>query len=273
MPTYEDVVDTVVELFRRAETELSDDVIKAIRKAYEEEEDEIARMNLKAILRNVEVAKERGIPMCQDTGLPIVFVELGRELCLDFNLVDAIREGVVRATDEIPLRPNAVHPITRENSGNNLGINMPQVSVEVVEGDRLKITVMPKGAGSENCSALKMMLPSDVDKIKRFVVEVVKNAGGKPCPPIFVGVGIGSTFDGCAKLAKKALLRNVNEMDEFELEILNAINRLGIGAMGLGGKITALAVLVEYGHCHTASLPVAVNVQCWANRRASAVLR
>ncbi len=273
MPTYEDVVETVVDLFRKAETELSDDVIMALRRAYEEEENEIAKINLKNILKNVEIAKEKRIPMCQDTGLPIVFVELGRELCLDFDLKEAIVEGVRKATRKVPLRPNAVHPITRENSGDNVGIRMPIVDVEVVEGDRLKLTVMPKGAGSENCSALRMMLPGEVDKIKRFVVEVVKKAGGKPCPPIFVGVGIGSTFDGCAKLAKKALLRNVNEMNELELEILDAINELGIGPMGLGGKVTALAVLIECGHCHTASLPVAVNVQCWANRRASMVLR
>lgn len=273
MPTYDEVVETVVELFRKAEIELDDDVVKALRKAYEEEDNEIARMNIEAILRNIEIAKEKGVPICQDTGLPIVFVELGRELCLDFDLKSAIKEGVVRATSEVPLRPNAVHPLTRENPGNNTGLHMPQINVDIVEGDKLKITVMPKGAGSENCSALKMLLPSDVNKIKRFVVEVVKDAGGKPCPPIFVGVGIGSTFDGCAKLAKKALLRNVTEMNEFELEILNAINRLGIGAMGLGGKITALAVFVEFGHCHTASLPVAVNIQCWANRRASAILR
>ncbi len=273
MPTYEDVVETVVELFRKAETELSDDVLKALRRAYDEEENEIAKMNLEAILKNVEIAREKKIPMCQDTGLPIVFVEMGRELCLDFNLREAIVEGVRLATRKIPLRPNAVHPLTRENSGDNVGINIPIVDVEIVEGDRLKLTVMPKGAGSENCSALRMMLPRDVDRVKRFVVEVVKKAGGKPCPPIFVGVGIGSTFDGCAKLAKKALLRDVNDMNELELEILGAINELGIGPMGLGGKVTALAVLIEVGHCHTASLPVAVNVQCWANRRASAVLR
>ena len=273
MPTYDDIVETVVELFRKAETELGEDVISAIRRAYEEEENEIARMNLEAILKNIEIAKERKIPICQDTGLPIVFIELGRELSLDFNLKKAIVEGVRKATSEIPLRPNAVHPITRENSGDNTGLYMPQINVDIVEGDEIKITVMPKGAGSENCSMLRMMLPSEVDEIKRFVVEVIKNAGGKPCPPVFVGVGIGSTFDGCAKLAKKALLRDVREMNEFELELLEAINKLGIGPMGLGGKTTALAVLVEYGHCHTASLPVAVNVQCWANRRASAVLR
>jgi len=273
MPSHGKVVKTVVELFRKAETELSDDVLQALRRAYEEEDNEIAKMNLKAILENVEIAKKLRIPMCQDTGLPIIFVELGRELSLDFDLKKAIVEGVIKATQEVPLRPNAVHPITRKNPGNNVGMHIPQINIDIVEGDELKITVMPKGAGSENCSALKMLLPSEVNKIKRFIVDVVKNAGGKPCPPIFVGVGIGSTFDGAAKLAKKALLRNVNEMNDFELEILDAINKLGIGPMGLGGKTTALAVLIEMGYCHTASLPIAVNIQCWANRRASAVLR
>ncbi len=270
---YEDVVETVVELFRKAETELSEDVLRALRYAYENEESEIAKMNLKNILENVEYAKAKSIPICQDTGLPIVFVEIGRELCLDFDLKSAIIEGVKRATKEVPLRPNAVHPITRKNPGDNVGDYMPYISIDVVEGDELKIAVMPKGAGSENCSALKMMLPHDVDKIKGFVVEVVKNAMGKPCPPIFIGLGIGSTFDGCAKLAKKALLRDVTKMNDFELEILEAVNDLGIGAMGMGGKFTALAVLSEIGYCHTASLPVAVNIQCWANRRAFAVLR
>jgi fumarate hydratase subunit alpha len=270
---YDDVVNTVIDLFRRAETELGDDVLTALKTAYENEDNEIAKMNLRNILDNVEYAKKMGIPMCQDTGLPIVFVDLGRELSLDFDLKSAIVEGVMKATDQIPLRPNAVDPFTRKNPGNNVGLGMPQINVEIVEGDELKIAVMPKGAGSENCSALRMMLPHEVDRIKDFVVEVVKRAMGKPCPPVFVGVGIGSTFDGSAKLSKKALLRDVTKMDEFELEILEAVNDLGIGPMGLGGKHTALAVLVEKAYCHTASLPVAVNIQCWANRRAFAVLK
>ncbi len=270
---YWDVVNTVKELFRRAETELSDDVLSAIKHAYENEENEVARANLRNILENVDYAKKKGIPICQDTGVPVVFIEVGRELCLDFDLKSAVVEGVKRATENIPLRPNVVHPLTRENTGNNVGVGMPVVDVDLVDGDELRIAVMPKGAGSENCSALRMFLPHDVDKIKSFVLDVVKNAMGKPCPPVFLGLGIGSTFDGCAKLAKKALLRDVRNMNEFELEILDAVNGLGIGPMGMGGKFTALAVLSEIGYCHTASLPVAVNIQCWANRRAFAVLR
>ncbi len=273
MVSYDDVVETVVELFRKAETELGEDVVRALKDAYEREESELAKNTLKAILQNIEAAKKLGVPMCQDTGIPVVFVEIGRELCLDFDIKKAIIEAVERATKEIPLRPNAVHPITRKNPGNNIGDHVPLINIDFVEGDYLKITAMPKGAGSENVSALKMMIPSEVKKIPKFVIETVKNAGGKPCPPIIVGVGIGSTFDGSAKLAKKALLRDITKMSEFERDLLEKINKLGIGPAGLGGKTTALAVLVETGYCHTASLPVAVNIQCWANRRATAILR
>ncbi len=270
---YNEVVNAVIELFWKAETELEEDVVEAIRKAYKKEDNEIAKRFLKSILDNIEVAKNMKLPICQDTGIPVIFVEVGRELCLDFDIKQAIVEGVKIATREIPLRPNAVDPVTRENSGNNIGHYIPYIDMDVVEGDSLKITVFPKGAGSENVSSLKMFLPSQVSEIPRFIVETVKNAGGKPCPPVFVGVGIGTTFDGCAKLAKKALLRKMTEMDEYELEILEAINKLGIGPMGLGGRTTALGVFIEKGHCHTASLPVAVNIQCWANRRATVVLR
>jgi len=273
MVGYDDVVKAVVELFKKAETELGEDVVRAIRHAYQNETEEIAKRNLAAILENIDAAGKLKVPMCQDTGLPVFFVEVGRELCIDFDLKGAIAEGVEIATKEVPLRPNAVEPLTRKNPGNNVGDGMPQVNVDFVDGDSLRITVLPKGAGSENMSALKMMLPAQVNEIPRFVVEVVKNAGGKPCPPIIVGVGVGSTFDGAAKLAKKALLRDITQMDEYERRILDAVNSLGIGPMGLGGRTTALAVLVEKGYCHTASLPVAVNIQCWANRRASVVLR
>ncbi|MDI9645465.1 MAG: fumarate hydratase [Archaeoglobales archaeon] len=270
---FEDVKNGVVEVLRKAHTELPEDVLKALKKAYEDEENEIAKKNLEAILRNVEAAKKLNVPMCQDTGIPVFFVEIGRELKLDFDIKEAIAEGVRVATKEIPLRPNAVHPLTRENSNDNTGMNIPPVDVTLTEGDKLKITVLPKGAGSENLSVLKMMLPTEVKKIERFIIETVAAAGGKPCPPIIVAVGIGGTFDLAAKLAKKALLRNILQMTNFELEILEKINSLGIGPMGMGGKTTALAVLTNFAHCHTASLPVAINIQCWANRRAEIVLR
>ncbi len=273
MADYDDVVDTVVQIVRRAETELDDDVVNALKTAYEKEENEMAKTNLENILRNIEVSQREQVPMCQDTGLPVFFVELGMGFQLDFDLKSAVRDGVVKATKEVPIRPNSVHPLSRENSGDNTGMHMPLMNVEVVEGDELKLTVMPKGAGGENLSAFKMFLPGEGDQIPDFVAQVVENAGGKSCPPLFIGVGIGSTFDGAAKLAKKALLRDVTEMSDYEEEVLEKVNTLGIGPMGMGGRSTALAALVEMGHCHTASLPAVVNLQCWANRRASATLR
>jgi fumarate hydratase subunit alpha len=267
------VVETVTSLFRKAETSLGEDVKELLKKAFEEEEEEIAKRNLEAIIRNVEVAEKTGLPICQDTGIPVIFVELGRELELSFDLRDAIIEGVRKATKEIPLRPNAVDPITRRNSGDNTGSYMPQIHFEIGEGDEMKISVLPKGAGSENVSRLRMMLPSEVDRIHEFVLESVRIAMGKPCPPIFLGIGIGGTFDGSAKLAKKALLRDVRKMTEEEERIKEMINELGIGPMGLGGRTTALGVYIEKAFCHTASLPVALNFQCWAHRKATAILR
>jgi len=303
--TYEDVAQSVVDLLLRAETRLPDDVTAAITAAHGRETDPTARAQIEAILENIELAAVRKVPICQDTGILIFFVEIGRDCTINFDIKDAIRAGVAKATEIVPLRPNAVHPVTREPSG-NVGIGLPDIILDINEGDRIRITVMPKGAGSENVSRLAMLNPSQVADIKRFVLEAVTDAGGKPCPPIVVGVGIGGSFDKAARLAKKALLREICDnasgvdacvngsavdacinafgvdardgvliacvMDEFERELLDAINSLGIGTMGLGGDITALAVHIEYAHCHTASLPVAVNIQCWANRRASVEL-
>ncbi|MFN3384730.1 MAG: fumarate hydratase [Archaeoglobaceae archaeon] len=271
MLEFEKLVEAVEQLIVKAHTEIPEDVEKALKRAYEVEENEIARENLEIMLKNLEIAKKNQVPICQDTGLPIFFVEIGRELRLDFDIKEAISVAVKEMTPKI-LRPNAVHPITRANSGNNTGIRVPIVNCEIVDGDRLRIVYFPKGAGSENVSTLRMLLPMEASRIKDLVVEVVANAMGLPCPPIVVGLGIGGSFDLSAKLAKKALLRRLDSMNDFELEILDAVNGLGIGPMGLGGKTTALAVLSEIAHCHTASLPVAVNIQCWANRRAEVVL-
>jgi fumarate hydratase subunit alpha len=273
MITYNAVVNKIVELFHKAETELPDDVVRAIEKALEREENEMAQRQLEAILRNIEVAKTKKIPICQDTGIPIIFLEIGMDVTLDFDLKSAIEEGVKKATELIPLRPNAVHPLTRENPGTNIGVGIPDIHCEFVEGDHIQITVAPKGAGSENMSRLRMFNPSEAGEIKKFVVETVKNAMGKPCPPTIVGVGIGGSFDKCARLAKKAAFKVLGTPSEYEAELLEAINSLGIGPMGLGGRTTSLAVNVEMAYCHTASLPVAVNIQCWASRRASGVLR
>ena len=270
--TYYDVVTATVDIIREAETCLPRDVITAIEVAYEHEGSETAKAQLAAILKNIELAKDRSVPMCQDTGIMVFFVEIGRSLILDFDLEGAIVEGVRRATTQVPLRPNAVSPLSRKNSGDNTGTGLPDINYSFVEGNKLSITVAPKGAGSENMSALCMFNPTEISKIREFVLETVIKAGGMPCPPIIVGIGIGGSFDKAARLAKQALLMDMDTMGPFELELLKDINSLGIGPMGMGGNTTALAVHVKQAHCHTASLPVAVNIQCWANRHAKVVL-
>jgi len=250
-----------------AEIRLPTDVLAALRRAAAAEKNEVARQEFALILENIALAGERQVPICQDTGVPVVYLTLPPDVPFTPDLFAGIREGVRRATTAIPLRPNVVDPITRENTGDNTGAGMP--AVHVVFGDRLTVTVLPKGAGSENASRIGMLLPSQAADIPRFVAETMLIAGGKPCPPVFLGVGIGGTFDGAAALAKEALLLPVDTMDDYEQEICDAVNALGIGPMGLGGETTALAVKVKRRDCHTASLPVAVNVQCWACRRAT----
>ncbi|MCL7475118.1 MAG: fumarate hydratase [Methanosarcinales archaeon] len=266
------VSDAVEGIIRQAQTCLPGDVMGALENARDRESEGRAKAQIDAILKNIRIADTRTIPMCQDTGILVFFVEMGRDVCIDFNLDEAIRQGVRKATKSVPLRPNTVEPLTRHNSGDNTGDGLPDINYFFVDGTAITITVAPKGAGSENMSAIRMLKPSQVDSVKQFVVETVFRAGGMPCPPIIVGVGIGGSFDKAARLAKHSLLRELNDMDEFELEILEAINSLEIGPMGLGGRTTALAVHVEKAHCHTASLPVAVNIQCWANRHASVTL-
>jgi len=250
-----------------AEIRLPTDVLAALRRAAAAERNEVARQEFALILENIALAGERQVPICQDTGVPVVYLTLPPDVPFTPDLFAGIREGVRRATTAIPLRPNVVDPLTRENTGDNTGAGMP--AVHVVFGDRLTVTVLPKGAGSENASRIGMLLPSQAADIPRFVAETMLIAGGKPCPPVFLGVGIGGTFDGAAALAKEALLLPVDTMDDYEQEICDAVNALGIGPMGLGGETTALAVKVKRRDCHTASLPVAVNVQCWACRRAT----
>jgi tartrate/fumarate subfamily iron-sulfur-dependent hydro-lyase alpha chain/tartrate/fumarate subfamily iron-sulfur-dependent hydro-lyase beta chain len=266
------VADAVEEIIRQAETRLPLDVIEGLVSARDAETNKTATYQLDAILENISIADDRAIPMCQDTGILVFFVEIGRDAHIGFDLDGAIRQGVKQATNSVPLRPNAVEPLTRLNSGDNTGDGLPDINYSFKDGKAIIITVAPKGAGSENMSAFRMLRPSQVGSVKEFVVETVLKAGGMPCPPIIVGIGIGGSFDKSARLAKRSLLRNLGNMDEYELEILEAINSLGIGPMGLGGTTTALAVHVEKAHCHTASLPVAVNIQCWANRHASVTL-
>jgi fumarate hydratase subunit alpha len=269
---HDTIVSAVVDILEKAQTTLPQDVIRSLEKAKERETAPVAKEQLEAILRNIEIAGNRKVPICQDTGILIFFVELGRKAVIDFNLEEAIHEGVRKATRSIPLRPNAVDPLSRGNTGDNTGQGIPDIKYELTEGSSIKITVAPKGAGSENMSAIRMFNPTEKDRIRNFVLETVLNAGGKPCPPIIVGIGIGGSFDKAARLAKASLLENTEDMTEEERMFLADINSLGIGPMGLGGRTTALAVHIKKSHCHTASLPVAVNIQCWANRHASVIL-
>lgn len=272
MVTENDVQDAVVELLRKTVVKLPADIDEALRRAFDAETDEVPKMQMKAILDNIDMAEKGNTPMCQDTGVTIFYVTLPKSCTVDVE--KGIIEGVRRATKEVPLRPNAVHPITRKNPGDNVGLRMPYINWKVGDKDYIEITVMTKGAGSENMSQLAMLTPSQGLKgIKEFVLNTVLRAGGNPCPPMILGVGIGGSADISMKLAKEALLRPLNvrhsdpEIAALETELLESMNMLGIGPMGLGGKTSLLGLNIEYAYCHTASLPVAINVQCWAARR------
>jgi fumarate hydratase subunit alpha len=253
--------------YREAVIRLPPDVLRVIRKAAAAETNPVARGEFANILKNIEEAERLGVPMCQDTGVPVVYVTLPPDVPLTHGLFEGIAEGVRRATREIPLRPNVVDPLTRHNTGDNTGPGIP--AIHVLPGEAFTVTVLPKGAGAENLSAITMLLPSHQYGIEGFIVETLLKAEGRPCPPVVIGVGIGSTFDGAAALAKEALLLPIDTMSPYEAQICRSVNLLGIGPMGLGGDTTALAVKVKTAGCHTASLPVAVNIQCWANRHAT----
>jgi fumarate hydratase subunit alpha len=266
-PLLSALADATFEAYKSAVIRLPPDVLRAIKKAAAAETSLVARGEFANILSNIEVAERLGVPMCQDTGVPVIYLTLTPDVPLSQNLYDAVADGVRRATSEVPLRPNVVDPITRHNSGDNTGVGMPAIHVK--PDKKFTVTVLPKGAGAENMSRTVMLLPSQKDQIEKFVVETVYLAGSRPCPPVIIGVGIGGTFDGAAALAKEALLEPVDTITDYEAGILCAVNRLGIGPMGLGGDFTALAVKVKTAGCHTASLPVSVNIQCWANRHAT----
>lgn len=268
----------IVELVRRAHTQLPGEVVSALKAAYRREKNEIARLQLRNILTNIKLARKLGAPICQDTGLPIFYVCLAKNASRK-AIERALIEGVKEATEKVPLRRNVVDPLSRKNSGNNVGEGIPLINWKFSDRNAAEVLYLPKGAGSENCSAVKMLKPSEgLQGIKEFVLETVKSAGGRPCPPTIVGIGIGGSFELAARLAKEALLRPINsynkrkDIAKLEKELLKEINGLGIGPMGLGGKTTSLKVNIEYAACHTASLPVAVNIQCWAHRYARAMV-
>lgn len=271
------IEDTVARLCIEANLRLPPDVINAIERAEKAEPWDGAKRILSLLGDNVRIASEKTLPVCQDTGMACVFVELGQDVHIDGDFEEAVDNGVRRGYGEGYLRKSVVcDPLRRVNTGDN---TPALLTVKLTRGDKMRITVMPKGFGSENMSALKMLKPADgVEGVKNFVLETVEKAGANPCPPIIVGVGIGGSFDKAAYLAKHALLRSVDEPnpDEYyaalESELLDKINALGIGPQGFGGKTTALAVLIEAMPTHVAGLPVAVNISCHATRRASASL-
>jgi len=253
-------------------------VLEGFRKAYREEISQNGKEIIQQLIMNAEIAREERIPICQDTGFTVVFVELGQDVrIVGGDFYEAINEGVRRGYKEGYLRKSIVsHPLERKNTGDN---TPAVIHTKIVPGDNLRLIVAPKGGGSENMSALKMLKPSEgVEGVKKFVVDVVKNAGPNPCPPVIVGVGIGGTFEKAAQLSKEALLRRLGEKSKYpdiarlEDELFDEINRLGIGPQGLGGKTTALAVHIEIYAAHIASLPVAVNINCHAARHKEAVL-
>ncbi len=275
---YNLIVETVKNLAIESNSVLDEDMYKVLEEAYEKEESPTGKEVLKQILENDKIAKTEMIPICQDTGTAVMFVEVGEEVVVKGgHLKDALYEGVRRGYIDGYLRKSMVKdPLRRVNTGDN---TPPIIHFDIVPGDKLKIMFAPKGGGSENMSVAKLFAPAaGREGIKKFVVDVVDNAGGNPCPPIIVGVGIGGNFEMSAILAKKSLFRKVGERHpdpfyaELELEILEEVNKLGIGPMGLGGTVTALDVHIEYYPCHIASLPVAVNIQCHANRHKVAIL-
>ena len=274
----ESIVENVaVKLLQLAVTELPQDVKQALQRAYREEESEAGKTQLKTILENVELAQKTRTPMCQDTGVIIFYVKAGSKVKDLDKIEKALHRATIRATKEVPLRPNAVDPFTQENTGDNTGRFIPFIHWEIVSGNTLEITVMPKGGGSENVCVLGMLSPGmGLAGLKKFVLDAVINAGAKPCPPNILGIAVGGGADIAMKLAKLALLKPLDQpnpdpnLANLEKELQEAVNSTGIGPMGLGGRFTVLGVKVDYAHRHPASYPVAVAVQCWAARRASA---
>ena len=269
---YETVVETVKQMCMEANYEMGPDMYAALRTALEREESPQGKAVLEQIIENAEIAKTERVPICQDTGVAVFFVEVGEDVkIVGGSLKDAIYEGVRKGYQEGYLRKSMVQdPLRRVNTGDN---TPPIIHFDLVPGDKLRLLFAAKGGGSENMSMARLFAPAaGKEGIKRFVLEVVEKAGGNPCPPIVIGIGIGGNFEMSAILAKKALFRPIGSRHpdpfyaQMEEEILEEVNKLGIGPMGMGGRVTAFDVHIEVMPCHIASLPVAVNIQCHANR-------
>jgi fumarate hydratase subunit alpha len=276
IPT-EAITNTVEKLCIEACYNLGDDVKGLLQQARQGEESPFGISILDQLLQNIDTSKAENLPICQDTGMAVVFLKIGQDVhIVGSSLTDAVNEGVRRGYQKGYLRKSVLTPLKRVNTGDN---TPAVIHIEITEGEHLKIIVAPKGFGSENMSRLGMLKPSDgVEGVKRFVLDTVIQAGANPCPPIILGIGIGGTMEKAAYISKKALLRKAGEpspdpeLASLEKELLETINRTGIGPQGLGGKTTALAVHIDTYPTHLAGLPVAVNVQCHAARHAEAIL-
>jgi fumarate hydratase subunit alpha len=271
------IENIAINLLRLAVTQLPKDVKEALQNAHKQETSPAGKTQLKAILDNIELAEKTNTPMCQDTGTIIFYIKAGAEVKNLDKIQNALINATKKATTEIPLRPNAVDPFTQKNTGDNTGRNIPHINWEITSGNTIEITVLPKGGGSENVCTIGMLVPGEgIKGLKKFVVDTVIKAGSMPCPPNILGVAVGGGADIAMKLAKKALLRPINqpnpdpEIAKLEKELLEAANQTGIGPMGLGGKFTVLGVNVDYAARHPASYPAAVAFNCWAARRATA---
>jgi tartrate/fumarate subfamily iron-sulfur-dependent hydro-lyase alpha chain len=275
---YKEIEEACKELYVRSLKDLPPDIRAAVQRAYDKETYETGKQILSTILQNIDVADEQQMLICQDTGIPVFFVKIGRNVRFDgVRLEEAIREGTKRATLEHPLRSSVCNTITRKNTGTATGKKVPVLHWEFVEGSAIELLALPKGSGSENMSYLKMLYPAEgLDGVKKFIIDCVVGSGANPCPPTLVGVGLGGTADLCTALAKKAAAREIGKPNPdpmiaaLEEELLEAINLTGIGPNGLGGASTALAVHIETADTHITMNPVAVNMMCWPARRARA---
>lgn len=272
-----EITEIVRDMCIKANIYLGEDVVESLKENKEKENSELGKNILNILIKNCEIAKEKQMPICQDTGMAVFFVSIGQDVHVEGkNISDAINEGVKQGYEDGFLRKSVVTPIDRKNTQDN---TPAIIHYDIVEGDKITIEFAPKGFGSENMSKMKMLKPSDgIKGIQNFIIDTVKEAGPNPCPPIVVGVGIGGTIEKCAQIAKKSLLRDIGEHNKdeniknLEIQILKEINNLGIGPQGLGGNTTALAVNIETFPTHIAGLPVVVNINCHAARHKKAII-
>lgn len=272
----EELEDQLVKSMEKAVTSLPKKTLDAIKKA-KTNETKGARSQINSMLDAVNIGEEQGIPICQDTGVPTFYVRIGSDfpgISSIGEIEPVIRTAVKRATDEIPLRPNAINPITEKNSGNNTGKHIPYIDWKIVEGKKIKIDFLPKGGGSENMSQLSMMNPTKgLEGVKEIVLERIGTMKGKPCPPTVIGIGLGGGANIAMNLAKKSLLRPIGEhhkekqVAKLEKELKQKANQLKVGPMGIGGETTVLDIKIDYAHRHPASYPIGIVIQCWCNRR------